>query len=92
MLEKAEFSANVRIVCYWAAGCLLFDFVTAWRDLPWLVQVLRVAIGLGVCRFMFLLGWQALGLYPTWPRPWGGLALGVLLGNYAFMLTLGAHL
>lgn len=91
-MVRADFGRDLKLVCYLASGCMFFDFVTDWHDLPWLIQVIRVAIGLWVCRVMFPLGWRALKLYPTWPRPWSGIAVGVLIGTYAFMLTLGAPL
>lgn len=92
MLKNAEFSARVRVICYWIVGLGLFDMATAWGNLPWIVQFLRMFAGVVVCWYMIPLSCRAAQVLPRNPTPWTSLAIGGVTGLQVFVLTLGAPL
>lgn len=90
MNVREELIDRIRVICYWVVGLGFFDMLTEWSSMPWLLQVLRMFVGVAVCWYMIPLSYRAVRLLPRNPTPWTSLVIGSLTGIEIFVLTIGA--
>ena len=90
MNAREELIDRIRVICYWVVGLGFFDMFTEWNSMPWILQLLRMFVGVVVCWYMVPLSYSAVRVLPRNPTPWTSLAVGGVTGLQICALTIGA--